>query len=405
MLILINKLYSFMKGIIMKEIFNYNATKSHENFVVNIEFNKKISKIETEFFELLLFNLDLNSDNLSFDTKDLLKILNFKSEEKLQEFFINLIDKKIIYFISKDNKTLYSGAFSLIHSYFKKKEKIYISTGEELKLFLSGENIFYHFNFKKHIFMERNLSLILHSYLSSILPNTSLIISVAELKELFELENMYNRYYDFEKHILKKVIKNINKYTDLEVNYLKTSNSLISFTFKNISKNDIFEKTREIIEIIKDKMINEEKIYSLILNYLEKRGYNYVYNNTLYAYNLKNTKNFDNHLKKALLYDLFSSNLKKQEKKKELVLFSEKYHIYKNSILLQNDLYKYINSILYITSSLEELYSFEVINEIKNLEDGSIFAYENTDFKIFVEFLKNKKSSVQLFFREDLLSG
>ena len=54
--------------------------------------------------------------------------------------------------------------------------------------------------------MERNLSLILHSYLSSILPNTSLTISVAELKELFELKDMYNRYYDFEKHILKKVI-------------------------------------------------------------------------------------------------------------------------------------------------------------------------------------------------------
>ena len=96
--------------------------------------------------------------------------------------------------------------------------------------------------------MERNLSLILHSYLSSILPNTSLTISVAELKELFELKDMYNRYYDFEKHILKKVIKNINKYTDLEVKYQKTSNSLVNFTFKNISKNDIFEKTQEIIE-------------------------------------------------------------------------------------------------------------------------------------------------------------
>ncbi|MBP9477925.1 MAG: replication initiation protein [Sebaldella sp.] len=389
----------------MREIFSYNTTKRHENITVNIEFNKKITKIETEFFELLLFNLDLNSDNLSFDTKDLLKILNIKSEEKLQEFFINLTGKKIIYSITKDSKTLYNGAFSLIHSYFKKKEKIYISTAEELKLFLSGENIFYHFNFKKHIFMERNLSLILHSYLSSILPNTSLTISVAELKELFELKDMYNRYYDFEKHILKKVIKNINKYTDLEVKYQKTSNSLVNFTFKNISKNDIFEKTQEIIDIIKDKVLNEENIYNLILNYLEKRGYNYVYNNTLYAYNLKSIKNFDSHLKKALLYDLFSSNQKKHEKKKEHILFFEKYHSYKNSILLQNDLYKYINSILYVTSSLEELYSFEVINEIKNLEDGSIFAYENADFRIFVEFLKNKNSSVQIFFREDLLGG
>ena len=157
------------------------------------------------------------------------------------------------------------------------------------------------------------------------------------------------------------------------------------------------------METIKNKVSSEENMYNLILNYLEKRGFNYVHNNVMYVYNLKNIRSFDNHLKKALLYDLFSSNQKKQEIKNEHVLFFEKYHVYKNSVLLQNDLYKYINSILYVTSSLEELYSFEVINEIKNLENGSVFSYENDDFKIFVEFLKNKESSTQIFFREDLL--
>ena len=191
----------------MKEIFSFNTTRKSENFIVNIEFNKNFSMIEKDFFELLLFNFDLDSANLNFDTKDLLKLLNLKSEEKLQQFFINLIGKKIIYSISKDNKTLYNGVFSFIHSYFQKKGKIYISIAEELKLFLAGENIFYHFNFKKHVFMERNMSLILHGYLSSILPNTSLTTSVTELKELFDLENSYTRYYDFEKHVLKKVIK------------------------------------------------------------------------------------------------------------------------------------------------------------------------------------------------------
>lgn len=392
-----------MKGTLMKEIFSFNTTRKSENFIVNIEFNKNFSMIEKDFFELLLFNFDLDSANLNFDTKDLLKLLNLKSEEKLQQFFINLIGKKIIYSISKDNKTLYNGVFSFIHSYFQKKGKIYISIAEELKLFLAGENIFYHFNFKKHVFMERNMSLILHGYLSSILPNTSLTTSVTELKELFDLENSYTRYYDFEKHVLKKVIKNINKYTDLEVKYKKTVNSLINFTFKNTLENNIFEKTKEIMETIKNKVSSEENMYNLILNYLEKRGFNYVHNNVMYVYNLKNIRSFDNHLKKALLYDLFSSNQKKQEIKNEHVLFFEKYHVYKNSVLLQNDLYKYINSILYVTSSLEELYSFEVINEIKNLENGSVFSYENDDFKIFVEFLKNKESSTQIFFREDLL--
>ena len=57
----------------MKEIFSFNTTRKSENFIVNIEFNKNFSMIEKDFFELLLFNFDLDSANLNFDTKDLLK--------------------------------------------------------------------------------------------------------------------------------------------------------------------------------------------------------------------------------------------------------------------------------------------------------------------------------------------
>ena len=157
------------------------------------------------------------------------------------------------------------------------------------------------------------------------------------------------------------------------------------------------------VDTVKSKIINYENVYNLILNYLEKRGLSYVQNNVSYINSLKNIQNFDAHLRKALLYDLYSSNLKNIKPESRFISFFEKYHVYKNSVTLQNDLYKYINSILYITSSLEELYSFEVINEIKNLEDGSFFTYKNEDFEIFVEFLQNKNSSIQIFIREDLI--
>ena len=272
-------------------------------------------------------------------------------------------------------------------------------------MFLTEENIFSHFNFKKFIFMEKNLSLILYNHLNNILPANTLSVTVTELKELFGLEDSYNRIYDFEKYILKKIVKNINKYTDLEVKYEKPahSGSVINFTFKSTYRENIFEKTKEIIDTVKSKIINYENVYNLILNYLEKRGLSYVNNNVSYINSLKNIQNFDAHLRKALLYDLYSSNLKNIKPESKFISFFEKYHVYKNSVTLQNDLYKYINSILYITSSLEELYSFEVINEIKNLEDGSFFTYKNEDFEIFVEFLQNKSSSIQIFIREDLI--
>ena len=389
----------------MIEIFNFTPTKKSKNFTVNIRLNKNFSRIEKEFFELLLFNFDLASPYISLDSKDLMKILNLDTDSKLQDFLLKITDKKVIYSITEEESVVYSGSFSPVASYFQKKEKIYILTAEELKLFLTEENIFSHFNFKKFIFMEKNLSLILYTHLNDILPGNSQSITVTELKELFELDDSYNRTYDFEKHILKKVIKNINKYTDLEVKYEKSpyNSSVINFNFKSTYRENIFEKTREIMDTIKSKIINHENVYNLIINYLEKRGYSYVHNNISYINSLKDIRNFDSYLRKALLYDLYSSSLKNIKTENKFISYYEKFHVYKNSVTLQNDLYKYINSILYITSSLEELYSFEVINEIKNLKDGSFFNYKNKDFEIFVEFLQNQNSSIQIFIREDLI--
>ena len=389
----------------MIDIFNFTPTKKSKNFTVNIELNKNFSKSEKEFFELLLFNFDIASPYTSLDSKDLIKVLNLDTDSGLRDFLLKITDKKVIYSITEEGSVMYSGSFSPVASYFQKKEKIYILTAEELKLFLTEENIFSHFNFKKFIFMEKNLSLILYNHLNNILPGNTLSVTVTELKELFELEDSYSRIYDFEKYILKKIVKNINKYTDLDVKYERPlhSNSVINFTFKSTYRENIFEKTKEIIGTVKSKIINYENVYNLILNYLEKRGLSYVQNNVSYINSLKNIQNFDAHLRKALLYDLYSSNLKNIKSESKFISFFEKYHVYKNSVILQNDLYKYINSILYITSSLEELYSFEVINEIKNLEDGSFFTYKNEDFEIFVEFLQNKSSSIQIFIREDLI--
>ena len=133
------------------DIFNFTPTKKSKNFIVNIGLNKNFSKTEKEFFELLLFNFDLVSPYISLDSKDLMKILNLSTDSKLQDFLLKITDKKVIYTITEEKNVIYRGSFSPVASYFQKKEKIYILTAEELKLFLTEENIFSHFNFKKFI--------------------------------------------------------------------------------------------------------------------------------------------------------------------------------------------------------------------------------------------------------------
>ena len=94
-----------------------------------------------------------------------------------------------------------------------------------------------------------------------------------------------------------------------------------------------------------------------------------------------------------------------KNKRENFVLFFEKYELYKNSLVLYNDLYKYLNKILYVTPLLEELYSLDIVTAIRNLRDNEIFEYKNSDLKIIIRYYLNKKSLVQLFFKEKLISS
>ena len=101
------------------------------------------------------------------------------------------------------------------------------------------------------------------------------------------------------------------------------------------------------------------------------------------------------------MYDLADYEKNKRE---NFILFFEKYELYKNSLSLYNDLYKYLNKIRYITPFLEELYSFDIVTAIRNLHDNEIFEYKNSDLKITKKYKMNKKSLVQLFFKEKLIN-
>ena len=270
------------------------------------------------------------------------------------------------------------------------------------------ENTFFsYFNFDKYIFMEEISSLKLYDHIITLSLKDSMSVSISELRDILDLRDNYTRFFDFEKYILKKIIKDINIFTDLKIEYKKllSSNTLIQFYFtknENRLHNTCYNNAKKIMKIIDNKVVNAKAITNLISSYIMKKGYNYVYENSMTAYSSKDTENFDSQLKKALLYD----HADFEKKQKDIfILFFEKYETYKNSLLLYNDLYKYLNKILYMSPLLEELYSFDIVTAIRNLQDKEIFEYKNVDLKIFIQYSENKKSLVQLFFKEKLINS
>ena len=255
--------------------------------------------------------------------------------------------------------------------------------------------------------MEEPASLKLYEYINSTAPRDFLSLSLTELKDILGLKDAYVRFFDFEKYILKKIIKDINLFSDIKIEYQrhKSSNTLINFFFtknENSIYNTSYNLAKKIMKSLKNKIDDPKFITSLISGYIIKKGYDYVCVNASFADTVKDDGNFDYLLKKALMYD--SAEFEKN-KRENFVLFFEKYELYKNSLVLYNDLYKYLNKILYVTPLLEELYSLDIVTAIRNLRDNEIFEYKNSDLKIIIRYYLNKKSLVQLFFKEKLINA
>ena len=391
----------------MEAIIENIFEKNFENFVVNIDLDRNFSKNEKKFLEILYFNFDSDSFYLFFDTENLKKVLNYKADSQITVFFEKLMSKKIRYSISDGDNTLYSGFFSIINSYFQGNEKTGVSVSQELKMSFRENNFFSCYNFEKYIFMEEPASLKLYEYINSTAPRDFLSLSLTELKDILELKDTYIRFFDFEKHILKKIIKDINLFSDIKIEYQrhKSSNTLINFFFtknENSIYNTSYNLAKKVIRSLKNKVNDQKFTANLISSYIIKKGYDYVSVNSAFADTVKDDGNFDYLLKKALIYD--SADFEKN-KRENFVLFFEKYEMYKNSLVLYNDLYKYLNKILYVTPLLEELYSLDIVTDIRNLRDNEIFEHKNSDLKIIIRYHVNKKSLVQLFFKEKLINA
>ena len=390
----------------MEAILENIFEKNFENFIVNIDLDRNFSKNEKKFLEILYFNFDSDSLYLFFDTENLKKVLNYKEDCQILVFFEKLMSKKIRYTISENDNILYSGFFSIINSYFQGSDKTGISVSQELKMSFGKNNFFSCYNFEKYIFMEEPASLKLYEYINSTAPRDFLSLSLSELKDILGLKDSYVRFFDFEKHILKKIIKDINLFSDIKIEYQrhKSSNTLINFFFtknENSIYNTSYNLAKKIMKSLKNKIEDPRFAASLISGYIIKKGYDYVCVNASFADTVKDDGNFDYLLKKSLMYD--SAGFEKN-KRENFVLFFEKYEIYKNSLVLYNDLYKYLNKILYVTPLLEELYSLDIVTAIRNLHDNEIFEYKNSDLKITIRYHLNKKSLVQLFFKEKLIN-
>ena len=372
---------------------------------INLKFSKKITKNEKNFFKLLFFRIASDSSFLEkaeIRFEELLSILEFPSINDFTPFFNALMEKHI--FFSTDMQ--FSGSFGIISSFILYSDYCQIFFTEEFKnCFSLKKNFFSLLEIEKFIFMNDSFSF---SFYNNIIKNfkdkNEITLPVSLVKTYLNANDKYERFFDFEKYILKKAILDINTFTDFSIEYekikehRKATNKITSISFYiNKSKQSykpFDNKIYKMLEPIKEKISNPEEIYHLFVLYVSKRGYKYVYDNINYA---KNYKDFEKNLKKALMLNLASNKLK---------LFVNVSKTVKSPIVLFYTLTRKLNKIKRHYPKIEELmYNFKLknIDSISYFNDNDSFEFSNKYIRIFVKYYSSKKSIIEIYLPSNII--
>ena len=374
---------------------------------INLKFSKKITKNEKNFFKLLFFRIAsdysfLEKAEIRFE--ELLPILEFPSINDFTPFFNALMEKHI--FFSTDMQ--FSGSFGIISSFILHSDYCQIFFTEEFKnCFSLKKNFFSLLDIEKFIFMNDSFSF---SFYNSIIKNfkdkNEVTLPVSLVKTYLNANDKYERFFDFEKYILKKAILDINTFTDFSIEYekikehKKATNKITSISFYiNKSKQSYKpydNKIYKMLELIKEKISNPEKMYHLFVLYVTKRGYKYVFDNINYVKN-SFSEDFEKNLKKSLMLNLASNKLK---------LFVNVSKTVKSPIVLFYTLTRKLNKIKRHYPKIEELmYNFKLknIDSISYFNDNDSFEFSNKYIRIFVKYYSSKKSIIEIYLPSNII--
>ena len=177
-----------------------------ENKDVFIEFSKKLSKKERDF----LRSVDLNSSSTTLHLKTLYKIFEVKEEPKSIE-----LEKLLFKFFSKhivisDFKFNLKKRFNILNRYYFDNEYVTF----DFSSYILDEKINKILRFKERYS---------YRFYQEILNNEGNIlnISIENLREILEIQDTYDRFYDIEKNLLKPIFKDLSTVGELNVDYEK----------------------------------------------------------------------------------------------------------------------------------------------------------------------------------------
>lgn len=376
----------------------FNENEKISNFELSI--SKKLSKTEKSFIKIIMQNYKDSSSEVS---KLKLKSLACGCVcEDLKIQLDKLLQIRITYsFINSENFKC-DGSFNLFDSYFMQKDKIVFLLSKNPMLTLDKVNIFKEFSLKTVFSFESTSSLPMYlKFLNfeNLAEENHLDYTLEEFKEFLEINNCYERFYDFEKKILEPIINDLNTCSEFYVKYeklKKTSTASgkitgirIIFFSKKFKENK--NQANELMNLVKTKINDFDFVYQKLCHYLKVYGYDYVFDNINFALSKKEGKFFDAFLIKVLEGNLGYIKVIHEEHNNIVI---EK--ILKNTYELHSELYKAMQKLNSDKTSDNHMFLSSYIPKIYQMKDGESFSIDKDGIRIDLLYNKVAKSRIEI---------
>lgn len=376
--------------------------KDIENIYVDLKV--RTSKVENKIFQIILDKIKENIENLD-------NIYNLGLNIELKEISESFQNIEIAL------KGLMGKGIDI--NYLKGEIRIFNTFNYVTSYTYNGEifNIFIPLNilncFKKNT-LEYKISLRTFFYLrkkavinffnlliKDIEQNRDIEVSLEELRDIFEIsKESYDRFFDFEKNILKPLVEKVNNYSNFVIEYEKIkkgenkNNKVIGIRFKihNIEIEKNKGETNYLIQIIKNMITDYQEIWKSINSSIQHYGFESTRRNILFLKE-NGLEISDDDIKIYLKND--GRNIEEILKISDHILIKEKYSIYKDSNTFLKTIYDTIIGYDFYYSL-----NFNFLSIIKNYREGESLYYKDSTFVIFGNY-KNNKGFFKIFESRD----
>lgn len=322
-----------------------------------LDINSRITASERKIFLYLLEEFKLTKKNpVILNTEKLFSIIDLEND-LLTKFLEKLSKKKFQYCIGE-----LTGFSSLFSSVILFRSEIHFYLCHELSSSFDPSTKFYLYDFKSVFLFEEKCTSSLFLELLSIKRNTNddIIISMEELKAVLKLDKSYDRFYDFERYVLKKLQKDIITYSRFNFTYekIKDKSKIISLKifFDDLRNMEDDTEMNALFHLIRDHTENFQKTLELIKENLKKKNFETVRKEIIFAKENYN-KDFD-----SFLENIFNGKI---------------------------DIYSDANIINYFEKSYSNFYIFQsdIIMELKNHNiNKSLLEYLNLSYELYSFF-------------------